>query len=155
KKPAPKLLDESSMKAIFRGLSVSAFALAAAGCATPNPTALDRPGDVPPAFTAPVVQDAPIWPEAGWWVNFRAAELPALEETAQKENLNLAQAAAQVLQAEANDTIAFSALLPTVNGTAGYTRKGTNNAAGTVETDTNSFNFGFSASYELDFWGQS
>jgi NodT family efflux transporter outer membrane factor (OMF) lipoprotein len=149
------MLDESLMKAIVRSLSVSAFALAAAGCSTPNPTALDRPGDVPAAFTAPVIQDAPIWPEAGWWVNFKAAELPTLEDVAQKENLNLAQAAAQVLQAEANDTVAFSALLPTINGTAGYTRKGANNAAGTVETDTNAFNAGFSASYELDFWGQS
>ena len=70
------------MKAIVRSLSVSALAVAAAGCSTPNPTALDRPGDVPAAFTAPVVKDAPIWPEAGWWVNFEAPELPALEDVA-------------------------------------------------------------------------
>ena len=71
------------MKAIFRGLSVSMIALVAAGCTTPNPTALDKPGDVPPAFTAPVAdKHAPIWPEANWWVNFKADELPALMETA-------------------------------------------------------------------------
>src|SRR5580698_8427123 len=99
------------MKAIVRSLSVSALALAAAGCSTPNPTALDRPGDVPASFTAPVVKDSPIWPDAGWWVNFQAPELPALEDTAQKENLNLAESAAQVLQAEATDGEAFAALL--------------------------------------------
>ena len=143
------------MKAIIRSLSVSALAITAAGCSTPNPTALDRPGDVPPAFTAPVVADAPIWPEAGWWVNFKAPELPALEETAQKENLTLAQAAAAVLQAEATDGVAFSALLPTINGTAGYTRKGVENAAGTKETDTNAFSTGLSANYLVDFWGQN
>jgi NodT family efflux transporter outer membrane factor (OMF) lipoprotein len=150
------------MKAIVRSLSVSALAIAAAGCSTPNPTALDRPGDVPAAFTAPVVKDAPIWPEAGWWVNFKAPELPALEDTAQKENLNLAEAASQVLQAEANDGVAFSALLPTVSGTAGLTRKGVQvpaptaaNPAATLEVDTNAFTAGLSASYELDFWGEN
>src|ERR1700733_6682547 len=123
------------MKAIVRSLSVSALAIAAAGCSPPNPTALDRPGDVPAAFVAPVVRDAPVWPEAGWWVNFKAPELPVMEETAQRENLNLAQAAAAVLQAEANDTVAFSALLPTVNGTAGYSRKGAQNPVGPDEFD--------------------
>jgi len=162
------------MKALVRSLSVSALAIAAAGCSTPNPTALDRPGDVPATFTAPTVKDAPIWPEAGWWVNFRAPELPALEETAQKENLNLAEAAAQVLQAEATDGIAFSALLPTVSGSFGATRSGSNKNITTyslaplpgggstivptvksVGTTGNAFSAGFSASYELDFWGEN
>jgi len=148
------------MKAIVRSLSVSALAIAAAGCSTPNPTALDRPGDVPAAFTAPVVTDAPIWPEAGWWVNFNAPELPALEDTAQKENLNLTEAAAQVLQAEATDGVAFSALLPTVSSSFGVTRT----KAGSVKTGATSatagatlttYSWAGSASYELDFWGEN
>jgi NodT family efflux transporter outer membrane factor (OMF) lipoprotein len=146
------------MKAIIRSLSVSALALAAAGCSTPNPTALDRPGDVPAGFTAPTVKDAPIWPQEGWWVNFKAPELPALEDTASKENLNLAETAAQVLQAEATDEIAFSALLPTVGAQAGMTRKSVQVASRpgtTKELDTNAFSAGLSASYELDFWGQN
>ena len=71
---------------------------------------------MPVAFTAPIVKDAPIWPEAGWWTNFKAPELPALEDTAQKQNLDIAVAAAQLLQAEATDETAFAALLPTVPG---------------------------------------
>ncbi len=63
-----------------------------------------------------MVEESPIWPEAGWWANFKAPELPALEDTAAKENLDIAAAAAQVLQAEATDGVAFSALLPTVSG---------------------------------------
>ncbi len=109
------------MKAIFRGLSVSMLALVAAGCPTPNPTPLDRPGDVPTAFTAPVVdQQSPIWPDANWWVNFKADELPALMDTAQKENLDIAAAAARVLEAEATDGVAFATLLPTVNLPSGW-----------------------------------
>lgn len=140
------------MKSIFRGLSVSLLALTAAGCSTPNPTALDKPDDVPVAFTAPVAKDAPIWPDANWWVNFKSDELPALEETAQKQNLDLAAADARVLEAQAQDESAFAPLLPTVNGTAGATRRGTPLSA-TREADTNSFNAGLAASYTLDFWG--
>ena len=158
------------MKAIFRGLSVSMFALAAAGCTTPNPTPLDRPGDVPQAFTAPVAdKQAPIWPEANWWVNFKADELPALLDTAQKENLDLAAASARVLEAEAQDGVAFANLLPVVNLQGGATRNGSHRTTTTfsagpggsivqtpgpsVGTTTDSFNAGLAASYSADFWG--
>jgi len=158
------------MKAIFRGLSVSMLALAAAGCSTPNPTPLNRTGDMPKAFTAPVVdKQSPVWPDANWWVNFKADELPALMETAQKENLDIAQAAARVIQAEATDGAAFANLLPAVNLQGGVTRTGshttrpvfTTGPGGTVtetfgtptKTFTDNFTAGLAASYQLDFWG--
>ena len=107
----------TSSRSVLKGLSVSLLALVAAGCATPNPTALDRPADVPEAFTAPLVdQTAPIWPAADWWTNFKADELPGLETAAQKENLDIAVANARILEAEASDGVAFAALLPTVSG---------------------------------------
>ena len=146
------------MKVLARSLSVSMLALFAAGCSTPNPTALDKPGDVPVAFTAPVVRDAPIWPEAGWWTNFKAAELPDLEETAQKQNLDIAVAAAQLLQAEATDETAFAALLPNVSGNGGLTRRATETVlagGGTKERDTNAFSAGLSVTYGVDIWGLS
>jgi NodT family efflux transporter outer membrane factor (OMF) lipoprotein len=140
------------MKTIFRGLSVSLLALAAAGCATPNPTALDKPGDVPSAFTAPVAKQAPIWPDVAWWTNFKADELPALEDTAQKQNLDLAAADARVLEAEAQDEVAFSSLLPSLTGNASATRRGTP-LSSTQEVDANTYTAGLAASYQLDFWG--
>ncbi|MES2254069.1 MAG: TolC family protein [Pseudomonadota bacterium] len=144
------------MKAIFRGLSVSMIALVAAGCTTPNPTPLDKPGDVPPAFTAPAAdKQTPIWPEANWWVNFKADELPALMQTAQKENLDLAAAAARVLQAEAQDGVAFSNLLPIVNLQGGASRQqsSSSSSSGLGPRTFNSFNAGLAASYQADFWG--
>ena len=74
------------MRTISKALSVSVLALAAAGCQlTPPPTALDKPGDVPTTFTAPVVdKNAPIWPAVDWWTNFGARELPSLMDTAMK-----------------------------------------------------------------------
>src|ERR1700722_13716155 len=148
------------MKAIFRGLSVSMLALTAAGCVTPNPTPLNRTGDVPKAFTAPVVDtQSPIWPDASWWVNFKADELPALMETAQKENLDIAAAAARVIEAEATDGEAFANLLPAVNLQGNGTRQQTSggmtssNGVNGVARTFNNFSAGFAASYQLDFWG--
>jgi len=158
------------MKAIYRGLSVSMLALAAAGCTTPNPTPMNRVGDVPKGFTAPVVDNqSPIWPDANWWTNFKADELPALMQTAQKENLDIAAAAARVIEAEATDGEAFANLLPAVNLQGGATRTGQNEPTSvftrgpggtiiqsqgpSVPTTTNQFTAGLAASYELDFWG--
>jgi outer membrane protein, multidrug efflux system len=158
------------MKAIFRGLSVSMIALVAAGCTTPNPTPLNRPGDVPQAFTAPVAdKQAPIWPEANWWMNFKADELPGLMDAAQKENLDLAAAASRVLEAEAQDGVAFSNLLPTVNLQGQAQRNGSQRPTSTfgfgpggsivegvgpnIDTTANSFSAGLAASYSADFWG--
>lgn len=147
------------MKAILRSVSVSALALAAAGCSTPNPTALDKPGDVPAAFTAPVAKEAPIWPETDWWNNFKAPELPALEATAAKENLDIAVAAAQVLQAEAQSGVAFSALLPTITANPSYTRRVTNTAtaagASVTSRTFNAYNLSATATYGFDLWGLS
>jgi len=158
------------MKAIFRGLSVSMLALTAAGCVTPNPTPLNRTGDMPKAFTAPVVDNqSPIWPDATWWVNFKADELPALVETAQKENLDIAAAAARVIEAEATDAEAFANLLPAVNLQGGATRAGSHTTrpvftagpggtiietpGASIATTGNDFTAGLAASYQLDFWG--
>ncbi|HEX4026883.1 MAG TPA: TolC family protein [Rhizomicrobium sp.] len=143
--------------AFFRGASASVLALGLAAC-TDNPQALNRPGDVPPAFTAPIDKAAPIWPKAGWWANFGAEELTPLEETAQKENLDIAQAAAQVLAAEANDGIALSALFPSLGANIGVTRSGSNtpeinSATGSFSRAHNAFNAGLTASYQQGFFG--
>jgi outer membrane protein, multidrug efflux system len=143
--------------AFLRGASASVLALGLAAC-TDNPQALNRPGDVPPAFTAPIDKSAPIWPKAGWWANFGAAELAPLQETAQKENLDIAAAAAQVLQAEANDGVALAGLFPTLGGNIGVTRSGANTPTlnsenGTLTRARSAFNAGLTASYQQGFFG--
>src|SRR3984957_17261578 len=151
---------ESSMKslfrgAFFRGVSASVLSLGLAAC-TDNPQAMNRPGDVPPSFTAPSDKSSPIWPKAGWWANFGAEELTPLEETAQKENLDIAAAAAEVLQAEANDGIALSALFPSLGASIGVTRSGSNTpgfATGTSRVGGRAINAGLTANYQQGFFG--
>lgn len=143
--------------AFFRGVSASVLAASLASC-TDNPQALNCPGDVPPSFTAPSDKTAPIWPKAGWWANFGSDELTPLEQTAQKENLDIAQAAAQVLEAEANDGVALSALFPTLGANIGVTRSGSNtpslvSSTGAFTRAHNAFNAGLTANYQQGFFG--
>jgi multidrug efflux system outer membrane protein len=138
--------------AFLRGVSASVLAASLAAC-TANPQALNRPGDMPAAFTAPADKAAPVWPQASWWGKFGSDELAPLQETAQKENLDIAQAAARVLQAEASDGIALSALFPTLGGTFDASRSGSNTPGLSGRRATNSFSAGLTASYQQGFFG--
>ncbi len=141
--------------AFFRGVSLTVLAATLAAC-TANPQPLNRPGDVPPAFTAPSDKAAPVWPQADWWSKFGAEELAPLQTTAQKENLDIAVAAARVLQAEASDGIALSALFPTLSGQTNWTRSGSNGGLVSSSSLTNlrarnQFSAGLTASYQQGF----
>ncbi len=140
--------------ALFRGVSAVGLAVSLAAC-TSNPTPLNRPGDLPATFTAPVDKTAPIWPKADWWSNFTAEELGPLEDTAQKENLDIAVYAARVLQAEAQDGVALSALFPTLGLQGSGQRSGGNSTrSGALVSNTfNTFNFGLSAAYQQNVFG--
>ena len=143
--------------AFLRGASTKVLsgmlAISLAACAA-VPQPLNRPGDVPEAFTAPSDKTAPIWPQADWWGKFGASELPGLQATAQKENLDIAQAAARILQAEARDGIAVSALFPTLNGSFGASRSGANLPSRTSGLRAqNAFTAGLNASYQQGLFG--
>lgn len=135
--------------AFLRGVSASVLAVSIAAC-TANPTPLNRPGDVPSGFTAPMVSSAPVWPQNDWWSKYGAEELVPLQETAQKENLDIAVAAARVLQAEANDGVALAALFPTLGGSIGVNRSGGNSA---IPRARNAFTAGLTAQYQQGFFG--
>src|SRR2546423_4286798 len=153
------------MKFLLRTASVIALALGAAGCETPVPQVLG-PQHVPSNFTAPTARNAPVWPSAGWWAGFGSPELNGYITTAQTNNLDLAAAAARVLQAQAQTEISGSALFPslTLDGTAQRARSGagktlidpkTGQIIGTAPATGNTFGLTLDASYELDIWGKA
>ena len=135
--------------AFLRGVSASVLAVSIAAC-TANPTPLNRPGDVPSGFTAPMASSAPVWPQNDWWSRYGAEELVPLQETAQKENLDIAVAAARVLQAEANDGVALAALFPSLGSSIGVNRSGGNSA---IPRARNAFTAGLTAQYQQGFFG--
>ncbi|HEY1613270.1 MAG TPA: efflux transporter outer membrane subunit [Rhizomicrobium sp.] len=153
------------MSAHYKVIAVGCLGLLAAGCSTPVPQALG-PQDVPPAFTGPVAPGTAVWPNPDWWKGFGSDEMSGLVVQAQQDNLDLAVAMANVLQASANKDIARSALFPFVDATgsgqrartAGQTTVVPTGTGGSTTVNTGSFtgnNFGLSlnASYEADIWG--
>ncbi len=134
-------------------LSVSALALAA--CSTEPPVAL-KTSEMPQAFSSPVAQGTTVWPATTWWSGFSSPELTTLEVSAEQNNLDLAAAAARVMQARGNTGIAASALFPAVDFNSSAQRGASAvplvNGKHIVSTG-NSFGLSLSASYELDFWG--
>ena len=127
-------------------------ALFLAGCTnTPMPTL--PPSDVPGKFAQASAASAPIWPKPDWWQGFGDPQLTALIAEAQANNLDIAQAAARLRQADARVRQAHAALLPTVNFNPNVQALFGQGGGGSVqETDWTAT---FGASYELDFWGKN
>lgn len=148
------------MKNVLLSSSAIVLALALAGCATPVPQQLTA-ANVPSNFSAPITADAPIWPKADWWKGFQSDELNSLVDEAQRDNLDLALAAAQVMEAKANAEIAGSVLWPQlgVSGGADRTKTSRNQNVGGLgfppgRNTNNSFSLTGDASWALDIWGK-
>ncbi len=143
------------MKSIFLSSSAMVLALAVSGCATPIPQQLTA-ANVPSTYSAPVNKTAPVWPQADWWKGFGSDELNSMIDAAQTDNLDLAAAAARVMQAEGNAEAAGSALWPQLDLSSNVARaKSGASSALTGHTITgNTFNLGLNASYQLDLFGQ-
>jgi len=122
------------------------------GCAETPPPALPQ-GDVPAAFDQSAPSGATGGATADWWKSFGNAELTSLMGKAQSGNLDIAQAEARLMQADARARQAGAALMPSValNGNVNsfYGRNG-----GTSSSETD-FGLGLGASYEVDFWGKN
>lgn len=111
----------------------------------------ERAVTTPAQWDAAAGSAAAQWPALDWWRGFGSEELDGLIAQAKAGNLDLAGAAARLLQAEAQARVAGAALLPTVSLGASGSRSGTvgqGNAASSYGAD-------LGASYEIDFWGRN
>jgi NodT family efflux transporter outer membrane factor (OMF) lipoprotein len=114
------------------------------------------PHAVPENFVGQARGSTQIWPKQDWWQGFGSAELSDLIATAQRNNRDLAVAAARVMEAHARTTIQRANLFPQFSLHA----QGQRAAAGGVQTASgpssfigNSFGLSLGASYEADVWG--
>jgi NodT family efflux transporter outer membrane factor (OMF) lipoprotein len=140
-------------------LAVSlASVLAACGTVaqSPAPQAL-TPGLTPAHFDAQAPADATVWPAADWWTGFGSPELDQLIAVAQAGNLDLAAAAARVLQAESQTKISSAALYPTLDlqGSAERSRTAINGPSGTRTVTSSAFGLSLDAAYQLDLFGKA
>jgi multidrug efflux system outer membrane protein len=144
-----------------RGIALACL-LGGAAMLTGCITAGDLPDpalDVPPAYKEGAPGDLP--PQLDWWRGFKSAELTSLIEEAQRVNLDIAAAAARLVQADASARIAGAPLLPSLTGTgseqisraSGQTSTGT--SATNLRRQIRTYTASLTASYELDFWGKN
>ena len=143
----------------FAGLTA---ALALAGCSlVPD---FIRPGTPGPDKwqEAPATAQKVSWPSAGWWRGFDSRPLDALIAIAERNNDDLAAAAARVLQADAQARIAGAPLFPALDGNAGASRSWARSTGSTSSTGvsrnagaviTTVLDANLSASYQLDLFG--
>ena len=97
--------------------------------------------------------NAPIWPSPDWWQGFGDPQLASSDSQAQADNLDIAQAAARLRQADARARQAGAALLPSLGLNAGINSLyGQSGGVSQHETD---YSAALGASYELDFWGKN
>jgi NodT family efflux transporter outer membrane factor (OMF) lipoprotein len=136
------------MRIILISVPLAMLALVTTGCSTPPPVAM-KTDELPKAYTAPALAGAQKELSTEWWKSFASPELTSLTEAAGTGNLDLAMAAARVLQAQAQTGQAMSALFPSVDLNGSARRQGSRNPG----TTFNTFGASLSASYELDFWG--
>ncbi len=126
------------------------WSLLAAGCAVgPN---FQRPTmEMPAAWTGePAGTEARVADQElrRWWEGFNDPQLTSLIERAMAANLDLRQAAARVRQARAARGVAFAAIGPTLDASAGHERSRT-----TVGVVGDLYQAGFDAGWEIDLFG--
>ena len=152
------------MLSTTRTIALAALACAAAGCSTPVPQVL-KPAELPAKFEGPVAPGSSIWPNPDWWKSFGSDEMSGLIVTAQTDNLNIAEAMANVLEARANVTIQRAALFPDITASPSAQRSRSPAASAQCLTipsslrstcssfTYNQFGLVGSASWTPDIWG--
>jgi outer membrane protein, multidrug efflux system len=123
--------------------------------------------EVPGAYREGVKHspDAAV-PALDWWRGFRSKELTALMQEAQIFNLDIAVAAAEIIQADAQVGVSGAPLLPSITGTVnaqqehfgsqtGSTNSLIAGATGGGGSNISQYSSGLTASYMLDFWGKN
>src|SRR5438552_6369302 len=98
-----QLLRDRIATAAGRSLALVGLAFASAATLAGCITTADLPDpalDVPPIYKEGAPGELP--PELDWWRGFRSIELAGLIEEAQRVNLDIAAAAARIVQADAS-----------------------------------------------------
>jgi len=140
-----------------RARALVAAAVLLAGC-TVGPDYKRPPVQVPAAFRGGE-PGAAVTPETmadlKWWELFQDQTLQGLIRIAMQENYDLRVAAARILDARAQVTIARSFQFPTVNGSAGANWGHIIGKRSPFQSeDTFITSGGFDVGWELDFWGR-
>lgn len=95
------------------------------------------------------------WPTPGWWRDFGSPALARYMAIAAESNVDIAVAAARILQADAQLRVAGAGLLPTINGSADLSRSRPASRTTRIAATSTNIDTSVGASYEVDFWGRN
>ena len=130
---------------------VAVFALSA--CATRKITPGNPDVALPMQWSITVSGGVAHTVTQDWWRSFGSVELDALIELARQQSLDVVAASARVRQAQAFAGQAGASLWPQLTASVQIGRQG--RLGGDALVTGTSSSAGFSASYELDFWGKN
>jgi NodT family efflux transporter outer membrane factor (OMF) lipoprotein len=127
----------------------------------PQPEVPQIAADIPANF--PAQEEHQSYDPVAWWQDFQDPVLDSIVEQALAQNLDIAEAAARVAQANAQARLSRAALLPSLDGTAGANYSSTplsgsafgNFPGGPSRLESESYSIGLSASYEVDLFGSA
>jgi outer membrane protein, multidrug efflux system len=142
---------------VRRALALAALTLAAVGC-TVGPD-YQRPSSTVPAEFRGLGPDNPVGPESigdlRWWEIFGDPVLQELIREAVRQNYDLRVAAARILEARAQVTVARSFQFPELNGSGIAPYANTQGRIGPFQFPQ-SFapSAGLDLAFEIDFWGR-
>jgi NodT family efflux transporter outer membrane factor (OMF) lipoprotein len=103
-----------------------------------------------------LVQSSQTATPGKWWTLFDEPVLAALMEELNVENLEVAQAEARYLQAQAALRSSRSAFSPRVDANASFTRSGQGNNTGSSQlaSSANQYSLSGAVTWEVDVWGR-
>src|SRR5690606_19171758 len=115
-----------------------------------NPPDL-RPEDVPEAWSGPLKEDAPVWPNVNWWENFNSPELSAFLEEVKRANFDLGINARNLRAAQLRLRDAGLARFPTptvsLSDSESYSRQRSNGSTVSEGNNSGSTNLSMTAAY--------
>ncbi|WP_177434369.1 efflux transporter outer membrane subunit [Pseudomonas sp. NDM] len=153
-----------SRKRQWQQLTLSTLLAVSLGACTVGPD-FQKPAATQPADWAKPVQSAPSQAvneplNERWWETFQDPQLSALTQRALNSNLDLKLASSRLQQSRAARQVITAERYPNSAATGSYARKrnsgkGLNDPSGNNgDSAFNLWDAGFSASWELDFWGR-
>lgn len=152
------LLHRVMQQAMARASALSlvcALAFALAACATVDlapPLARPPPALEIPAGWAMTASAGVAPPLAAWWQRFEDPLLVSLVDDALRANTSVRSAVAALVQSRALSAVQEAALWPSLRGSASAQRS--RQGSGPAGVESNVFNAGFDASWELDVFGR-
>jgi multidrug efflux system outer membrane protein len=137
----------------------AAVSLLLAGCMPDDKHVLMNDPALPGQYNGSGAVSAPPV-KTDWPRLFGSSELGNLADAALAGNFDIAAAAARIVQADAQATLAAASLFPTISGSGDAARRFTPGTQRSrqppfVSSVGNSFGLGLSASYMVDFWGRN